>query len=164
MGFGTNGELMDGRSKVSFCSGSCHAEHILQVLNTYRRSGTFTDVVLQVDGCEFPCHRAMLCASSNFFHAMFNSSFQESRQSVVKLQDISSTAMDSLLDFMYEGQLKLDEENVESIFRAADLLNIPVLTKACVQFLQERVSHSNCLGLIDFANLYGMSYPLTELW
>lgn len=163
MGFGTNSELMDGRSKDSFCSGSCHAEHILQVLNAYRRSGTFTDVVLQVDNCEFPCHRASLCASSIYFRTMFSTSFQESRQSVVKLQGISSAAMDNLLDFMYEGRLKLDEENVESIFRAADRLDIPVLTKACVQFLQERVSHSNCLGMMDFANLYGMSYPLTEL-
>ncbi|XP_016117326.1 kelch-like protein 35 [Sinocyclocheilus grahami] len=162
MGFGTNSELMDGRSKVSFCSGSCHAEHILQVLNSYRRSGTFTDVVLQVDGCEFPCHRATLCASSLYFRSMFNSSgFQENRQPVVKLQGICSTAMDSLLDFMYEGRLKLDEENVESVFQAADRLDVPVLSKACVQFLQERVSHSNCLGLMDFASMYVLQ-PLRE--
>ncbi|KAL0183315.1 hypothetical protein M9458_022690, partial [Cirrhinus mrigala] len=161
MGFGTNGELMDGRSKVSFCSGSCHAEHILQVLNAYRRSGTFTDVVLQVDGCEFPCHRATLCASSLYFRTMFNGPFQESRQPVVKLQGISSAAMDNLLDFIYEGRLKLDEENVESVFQAADRLDVPVLTKACVQFLQERVSHSNCLGLMDFASLYVLR-PLQE--
>ncbi|XP_042621609.1 kelch-like protein 35 [Cyprinus carpio] len=161
MGFGTNGELMDGRSKVSFCSGSCHAEHILQVLNSYRRSGTFTDVVLQVDGCEFPCHRATLCASSLYFRTMFSSSFQENQQPVVKLQGISSTAMDNLLDFMYEGRLKLDEENVESVFQAADQLDVPVLSRACVQFLQERVSHANCLGLMDFASLYVLQ-PLQE--
>ncbi|XP_059400525.1 kelch-like protein 35 [Carassius carassius] len=162
MGFGTNGELMDGRSKVSFCSGSCHAEHILQVLNSYRRSGTFTDVVLQVDGCEFPCHRATLCASSLFFRTMFSSSsYLENQQPVVKLQGISSTAMDNLLDFMYEGRLKLDEENVESVFQAADRLDVPVLSKACVQFLQERVCHSNCLGLMDFASLYVLQ-PLQE--
>ncbi|XP_043087708.1 kelch-like protein 35 [Puntigrus tetrazona] len=163
MGFGTNGELMDGRSKVSFCSGSCHAEHILQVLNAYRRSGTFTDVVLQVDGCEFPCHRATLCASSVFFRTMFSSSFKESTQPTVKLQGISGSAMDSLLDFIYEGRLKLDEENVESIFLAAYQLDIPVLTKTCVQFLQERVSPSNCLGLMDFASLYVYALqPLQE--
>ncbi|XP_052463690.1 kelch-like protein 35 isoform X1 [Carassius gibelio] len=162
MGFGTNGELMDARSKVSFCSGSCHAEHILQVLNSYRRSGTFTDVVLQVDGCEFPCHRATLCASSLFFRTMFSSSsYLENQQPVVQLHGISSTAMDNLLDFMYEGRLKLDEENVESVFQAADRLDVPVLSKACVQFLQERVSHSNCLGLMDFASLYVLE-PLQE--
>ncbi|ROI16530.1 Kelch-like protein 24 [Anabarilius grahami] len=161
MGFGSNGELIDSRSKVGFCSGECHAEHILQVLNAYRRSGTFTDVVLQVDGCEFPCHRASLCASSQYFRSMFSSRFQESRQTVIKLQGISGKAMDQLLDFMYEGRLKLDEENVESLFQAADLLEVSVLSRACVQFLQERVSHSNCLGLMDFASSYFLQ-PLQE--
>lgn len=161
MGFGSNGELMENRSKVGFCSGSCHAEHILQVLNAYRRSGTFTDVVLQVDGCEFPCHRASLCASSQYFRSMFSSRFQESRQTVIKLQGISRKAMDQLLDFMYEGRLKLDEENVESVFQAADLLEVSVLSRACVQFLQERVCHSNCLGLMDFASSYFLQ-PLQE--
>ncbi|XP_051540690.1 kelch-like protein 24 [Myxocyprinus asiaticus] len=161
MGFDTNSELIDSRSKVSFCSGSCHAEHILQVMNAYRRSGMFTDVVLQVDGCEFPCHRAALCATSAFFHRMFNSHFQESRQAVVKLQGISERAMENLLNFIYEGKLTLDEENVESIFQAADQLDVPVLSKACVQFLQKCVSHSNCLGLMDFASSYFLQ-PLQE--
>ncbi|XP_699490.4 kelch-like protein 35 [Danio rerio] len=160
MGFGSSGELMD-RSNVSFCSGSCHAEHILQVLNSYRRSGTFTDVVLLVDGCEFPCHRATLCASSGFFRTMFGSHFTESRQAAVTLQDVSRAAMEKLLDFMYEGRLTLDEENVQSVFQAADRLDVPVLYKACVQFLQERVSHCNCLGLMSFAHAYGLQ-PLQE--
>ncbi|XP_039526232.1 kelch-like protein 35 [Pimephales promelas] len=161
MGIDSNGELMDSRSKVGFCSGSCHAEHILQVLNGYRRSGTFTDVVLQVDGCEFPCHRASLCASSEFFRSMFSSNFRESRQAVVKLTGISGKAMDQLLDFMYEGRLTLDGENVESVFQAADQLQVSELSRACVQFLQERVCHSNCLGLMTFAGLYSLQ-PLQD--
>ncbi|XP_067289897.1 kelch-like protein 24 [Pseudorasbora parva] len=161
MGFGANGELTDGQPKVRICAGSCHAEHILQVLNGYRRSGTFTDVVLQVDGCEFPCHRASLCASSGFFRTMFASRFRESQQTVVQLKGISATAMEQLLDFIYEGRLKLDEETVESVFQAADRLDVSVLSKACVQFLQERVCHSNCLGILDFADSYVLG-PLQE--
>lgn len=161
MGFGTNGELMDSRSKVSLYSDSTHAEQILQILNTYRRSGTFTDIVLQVDGCEFPCHRATLCASSRYFSAMFCGHFRESGQAVVKLQGISRKTMEHLLNFMYEGKLSLDEENVESVYQAADQLDVPALSAACVGFLEKSVSPANCLGLMDLADSY-LLWPLQE--
>lgn len=159
MGFGTNSELIDSRSEVSV--GSSHAEHILRVLNAYRRSGTFTDVVLQVDGCDFPCHRATLCASSRFFCAMFCGTYQERDQTAVKLQGISRKDMEHLLDFVYEGKLCLDEENVESVFQAADRLEVTALSVACVSFLEKRVSPANCLGLVDFAVLYSLR-PLRD--
>lgn len=161
MGFGTNSELIDSRSKVSLRSGSSHAEHILQVLNSYRRSGTFTDVVLQVDGCEFPCHRAALCASSRFFCVMFCGSFQEREQTAVQLRGISRNAMEHLLDFVYEGKPNLDEENVESVLQAADQLEVSALSAACVNFLEKSVGPANCLGLMDLAGSYSLR-PLQD--
>ncbi|XP_056592656.1 kelch-like protein 24 isoform X2 [Triplophysa dalaica] len=161
MGFGINSELIDSRSEVILCSGSSHAENILMVLNAYRRSGTFTDVVLWVDGCEFPCHRATLCASSPFFHAMFCGSFQESKQTEVKLEGISRKAMEHLLDFLYEGKLNLDEEKVESVFLAAHQLEVSALSTACVNLLEKNVSPANCLGFMELADLYSLG-PLQD--
>ncbi|KAG9351563.1 hypothetical protein JZ751_022814 [Albula glossodonta] len=162
MGYGSGSETQAGQSKeVDFCQGSCHAMHILQVLNSYRQSGTFTDVVLQVDGHEFPCHRATLSASSHFFRTMFHSQMCESRQSLVHLQNISASAMENLLNFMYEGKVDVDESNVESVFRAADLLGVTVLSKACIQFLESQVDHSNCLGIMQFASSFFIN-PLAE--
>ncbi|KAA0704432.1 Kelch-like protein 24 [Triplophysa tibetana] len=161
MGFGINSELIDSRSEVILCSGSSHAENILMVLNAYRRSGTFTDVVLWVDGCEFPCHRATLCASSPFFHAMFCGSFQESKQNKVKLEGISRKAMEHLLDFLYEGKLNLDKENVESVFQAAHQLVVSDLSTACLNLLEKNVGPANCLGLIKLADLYSLG-PLQD--
>ncbi|MBN3297956.1 KLH35 protein, partial [Amia calva] len=140
MGFGNLGEThVDQRKEGELCSGSCHAEQVLQILNSYRQSGTFTDVVLQVGGSEFPCHRATLSASSLYFRTMFHSQLLESRQSLVDIH----------------------EENVESVFRAADLLGVSVLSKACVRFLEKQVDHSNCLGIMNFASSYFIR-PLTE--
>ncbi|KAI5629181.1 kelch-like protein 35, partial [Silurus asotus] len=145
----------------SFSTSLYQPENILQTLNVFRKSGTFTDVVLRAEEQEFPCHRAVLCASSHYFCSMFMGQLRESGQSVVQLNEVSEIALEHLLNFIYEGQVHLQEENVEIIFRAADLLNVPALSQACVDFLEKRVSHLNCLGLIEFANHYSLQ-PLLE--
>ncbi|XP_066507538.1 kelch-like protein 35 [Hoplias malabaricus] len=157
MGFGSESDSWsDSGSDDSICSGSCHAEHILQVLNTFRQSATFTDVVLLVEDREFPCHRATLCASSRYFRTMFTGKLQESQQTAVRLKEVSAAAMEHLLDFIYEGRVRLHENSVEKVFRAADLLDVPALSRACVDFLDQRVCPSNCLGLMEFAQLYSL--------
>lgn len=83
---------------VKLCNGSCHAEQILQTLNAYRRSGIFTDVVLLIDGQEFPCHRATLSANSTYFRAMFGGSLKEGHQNIINIQKISASTMSLLLD------------------------------------------------------------------
>lgn len=151
----------DSGSDDSFSSSLSHAEHILQVLNAFRQSGTFTDVVLLVEDREFPCHRATLCASSHYFRTMFTGKLCESRQTAVRLQEVSAVAIEHLLDYIYEGRVRLQEESVERIFYAAHLLDVPALSRACVDFLEQRVCPSNCLGLMDFAELYSVE-PLLK--
>ncbi|KAK6486223.1 kelch-like protein 35 [Huso huso] len=155
MGFGNSGEPQVEQSKhVEFCSGPCHAELILQTLNTYRQSGLFTDVVLLAGTEEFPCHRATLSANSAYFRAMFHGSLKESRQDSVKIPGISPCTMETLLNFMYEGKADIREESVEKLFQASDLLQVTVLRDACVEFLEKRVDHFNCLGILGFARSF----------
>ncbi|CAB1316691.1 unnamed protein product [Coregonus sp. 'balchen'] len=169
MGFGSAGEPQPQpqsdhqpqRKEMSFCEGPCHAEQILQVLNAYRRSGTFTDVVLQVDSSEFPCHRAILSAGSIYFRTMFNGQLLESRQQLVRIQGVGASTMETVLNFVYEGKAALDEGNVGSVFSATNMLGVSVLSKACVRFLEERMDHSNCLGIMDFASSYFIT-PLAD--
>lgn len=151
MGFGADVNL-----EASFQLKLHQPEHILQELNVFRKSGTFTDVVLQVEEQEFPCHRAVLCASSRYFRTMFMGQLRESGQSVVQLSEVSEVAIEHLLNFIYEGQVQLQEENVEIVFQAADLLDVPALSRACVEFLEKCVSHLNCLGMMRFAKHYSL--------
>lgn len=151
----------DANLETSFRISSYQPEHILQELNVFRKTATFTDVVLQVEEQDFPCHRAVLCASSQYFRTMFMGQLRESGQSVVQLKEVSEVALEHLLDFVYEGRIQLQEENVETVFQAADLLDVPALSKACLDFLEKCVSHLNCLGLMEFAKHYSLQ-PLLE--
>lgn len=157
MGFGANINL-----EVSFSTCSHKPEHIIHALNVFRKSGTFTDVVLQVEEQEFPCHRTVLCASIPYFHTMFMGQLRESGQYMVRLNEVTEIALEHLLNFIYEGRTELHEENVEIVFQAADLLDVPALSRACVDFLENCVSHLNCLGLMEFAKHYSLQLLLQQ--
>ncbi|XP_075054654.1 kelch-like protein 35 isoform X2 [Mixophyes fleayi] len=138
------------------CGGTCHAKEVLQNLNIYRQSGMFTDVVLQIEGQNFPCHRGILSANSSYFRAMFGGNLKESNLSIVSIQKVSATTMGFLLDFMYGGSPKIQEDNVEGILQASDLLNLGRLRDQCVKFLDSQVDPSNCVGIMKFADMFSI--------
>ena len=50
-----------------------HAKSILTTMNNLRKSNTLCDVILQVENQDFPAHRIVLAACSDYFSAMFTS-------------------------------------------------------------------------------------------
>lgn len=48
-----------------------HAKSILTTMNNLRKENMLCDVMLKVEGQEFPVHRIVLAACSDYFCAMF---------------------------------------------------------------------------------------------
>lgn len=141
---------------LDFCSGSSHSEGILQVFNEFRDCRLFTDVVISVQGREFPCHRAVLSACSSYFRAMFCNDHRESREMLVEINGILAEAMDSFLNYVYTGRAKITTENVQFLFETASLFQITTLRDACAKFLEDQLDPCNCLGIQRFAEAHSL--------
>ena len=76
----------------------------------YRENFLCDVVISTTDKQEFPAHKAVLAACSPYFHAMFTS-FVESHQKRVVLQDIDPKALGLLLDYVYTFQIQVTEKN-----------------------------------------------------
>uniref|UniRef100_A0A8D0BC32 Kelch like family member 35 n=1 Tax=Salvator merianae TaxID=96440 RepID=A0A8D0BC32_SALMN len=139
------------------CRGSCHAEQILQVLNSDRRDGIFTDVALVADGQRFPCHRATLSANSTYFRALFSGEPKGGTQGTVDLREISASSVGLALDYMYGGYVAIQEDNVEGLLELSSFLQISRLRDACVAFLEGQLHPFNCLGIMKFADSFSIS-------
>lgn len=50
-----------------------HAKSILNAMNALRKSNTLCDITLRVNTADFPAHRIVLAACSDYFCAMFTS-------------------------------------------------------------------------------------------
>ncbi|KAI1883001.1 hypothetical protein AGOR_G00240730 [Albula goreensis] len=115
-----------------FSSGSTHAEGILQAFNEFRDSRLFTDVIISVQGRQFPCHRAVLSACSSYFRAMFCNDHRESREMLVEINGILAEAMDSFLQYVYTVlEDQLDPCNCLGMQRFADTHSLKQLASRC---------------------------------
>lgn len=56
-----------------------HAKSILNAMNSLRKSNTLCDITLRVENTDFPAHRIVLAACSDYFCAMFTSEVTQSR-------------------------------------------------------------------------------------
>ncbi|KAF4521719.1 hypothetical protein B566_EDAN012167, partial [Ephemera danica] len=133
---------------------SHHTHRAFDVMNSMRKQHLLCDVVLIADGTEVPAHKMVLASCSPYFYAMFTS-FEESRQDRITLQDIDPQALQLLIDYVYSAE-------VQVLLPAANLLQLTDVRDACCDFLQAQLHPSNCLGIRAFADLHGCIELLTH--
>lgn len=142
----------DHESTLSFRDEQ-HDEYLMKRISRMRKHSVLTDIVLKVDGIEFPAHRNVLAASSDYFMAMFSGHISTVGASVT-LQGISASALEILLGFIYKGEILITEDNVEDILVGACLLLLDSVKFTCCKFIQERLTMANCWGVRTLSSAY----------
>ena len=120
-----------------------HSEILLSKCALFREQGEFIDVRLKVGEDEFPAHRIVLAANSDYFHAMFAHGMKECNQEAIELKDenISAAALKIVMDAIYSGEININDENVFEVLPAADHLQVASVTQHCCDYLQTKVLH-----------------------
>ncbi|KAM3617955.1 uncharacterized protein V6R79_013192 [Siganus canaliculatus] len=137
---------------------SAQAEHALLLLRQLKRmraAEELTDVVLLADGIPFPCHKVVLCAFSPYFQAMFTCGLKETRGGEVLLRDTPAQSLELLLDYMYQAELPLSNDNIQGVAAAAFLLHVDGAFRLCQSHMEARMDPSNCVGLYHWARDLG---------
>ena len=114
-----------------------HSETLLSKCAQFRDGSQFIDVRLKVLEDIFPAHRIVLAANSDYFLAMFTTAMKESSQEVIELKDenILPDALKIVIDSIYTGDLRVNEENVFEVLATADHLQVKSVVKLCCDFL-----------------------------
>lgn len=133
---------------------STHPTLVLNGLNDLRKSGSFCDVTLCVDGIEFHCHRIVLASFSPYFKAMFGVDMAESKQDKISINGVEHPMIDLLVNYAYTSKVTITKTNVQSLLSAANLLEVLPVRDACCQFLERNMEESNCIGIHCFAEAH----------
>ena len=140
-----------------------HAANLLSKCAQFRDEGQFIDARLKVREDIFPAHRIVLAANSDYFHAMFTDGMKESNQELIELKDesISPDALKIIMDSIYSGDLRVNEENVFEVLAVADHLQVTSVVQQCCDFLkrefiQLRLDLHNYCVLSTVADRHGL--------
>jgi speckle-type POZ protein len=115
----------------------------------------FSDVNFNIGGREFPAHKNILAARSQYFAAMFKHPTKEQSTNQVKIEDIDPEVFDQLLRFIYTGRVPLDklETMAAGLFIAADKYLLDELKMKCENYLLSQMSPDNCVILLLHGDL-----------
>ena len=118
-----------------------HSSVLLLKCAEFREGGLLTDVQLKIGRATFSAHRVVLAAYSNYFYPMFTNGMKESTQDVIELKDenISPDALKIVMDSIYNGDLRVNEENMFKVLAAADHLQVTRVIQQCCDYLQSEL-------------------------
>ncbi|XP_055079079.1 telomere zinc finger-associated protein [Periophthalmus magnuspinnatus] len=106
-----------------------HAQRVLSVLNQQRALGKLCDAALSArEGLIRLAHRNILACFSDMFQDIAQNSV------VVTLTDCPDEGLELLLDFIYTGELPLDNNNCHMVQLAATSLCVQDVITMCQQF------------------------------
>ena len=127
----------------------------LDYMNSLRESGMLCDIILIVEGVEFPVHKVILASSSPYFQAMFTSSFQEKNKSRQEIHEISHEAFSIILNHIYTGkEMDIEDDKVESLLEAACFLQLTHVKGLCLDHLRSMINCENVVRIRDFASRF----------
>lgn len=104
-----------------------HQHNLLSVFEDLLHSEAFVDVTLACDGLQLKAHKMVLSACSPYFQSLLYNT--PDRHPIVFLRDVRYHEMKALLEFMYRGEVSVDQENLSSLLKVAEGLKIKGLAE-----------------------------------
>ncbi|XP_011300996.1 uncharacterized protein [Fopius arisanus] len=120
-------------SEQQFClRWNNHRTNLLTAFSELFHNGAFTDVELLVEGLSglvpFKCHKMVLAACSLYFQEIFSYASTD-QYPIIVLTNVREPEMKAILEFMYQGEVNVSQDEMAEIFRVARMLKIKGLVE-----------------------------------
>ena len=74
--------------------------------------------------CDWQVHKCLLASTSDFFRAMLCGSMKESKENSVELGAVRASSLQTIVDFIYSGEMLLDTDSLVETLDAANQLQV----------------------------------------
>jgi hypothetical protein len=101
-------------------------QNIFSTIRNLRLDLDFLDVTIFCSGTQVKAHKVILSACSTTFKAILKEA--PSPHPIIVLWDVEAKDLSAILDFMYNGQVDIRQEDLESFLAAAGKLQVQGLT------------------------------------
>ncbi|XP_077312488.1 kelch repeat and BTB domain-containing protein 8-like [Lithobates pipiens] len=125
-------------------------------------SETLCDVAIRTAEKSFLCHRVVLASVSPYFRALFTCPMKEAELGEVCLWDVPSSVLQTILHYIYTGEVHLTMDNVEELFILSGRLQLMAIQDLCSRYLAKRIDNENCLSIFRLAHSHNHGILLEE--
>lgn len=109
-----------------------HEAKMINVMRTLFSSGLMTDVILSCEGQVIYAHRLVLASVSSYFQSIFQSPLVANQPNpIVILKDMKLVDLKAIIEFIYNGEVRVPENQLESLVKSAETLDISGLSRIC---------------------------------
>lgn len=136
-----------------------HQTNLLSVFDQLLQVEAFCDVTLAVDGASLKCHKMVLAACSNYFQNLFMDN--TCKHPIVFLKDITFNQIRALLDYMYHGEVSVQEEELPALLKIAEALKVKGLVEPDDKTPGQKVSPVR--PKVTSSSSHGLSTPNPKL-
>ena len=151
-------------SEQGTCTEQSAAQQFQEGLVQDKGAQQFVDFIVFVDDKEFRCHRFALATRSGFFRTLLSSSMKESKEGKATLPGMPSAVFASLLEWIYEGETLLSQDNVFDVLVAADRLDTQGLVSECINYLTQSISQDNCVSVYQVSKAFNEKSLEEKSW
>lgn len=132
-------------------------DNIRDNIKSLQQDQHFSDLTITSGGKQFKVHKAILVSQSPVFQRMLAAEMAEKkRSSIVKMTDISPAALSDLVAYLYTGIAPNVNTNTlaKELLSAANKYELPRLLQICERELISRISASNVIEMLSFAEMH----------
>ena len=113
-----------GSSEIFALKWDDHLQNMSHTFRELREDNSLSDVTLVCDDYEVDAHRIVLSSSSNFFQKMFSRRRNNKYSPLVYLRGVKKDLLLSVLDFVYLGEVNIEQQRLQSFLEFAEDLEI----------------------------------------
>ncbi|XP_034562933.1 kelch-like protein 34 [Notolabrus celidotus] len=135
---------------------SSHRTGLLSGFQRLRSQRRMCDVVLEAGGVSFPCHRALLASSSDYFWALFGETTAERLADSISLPALTPEGLDAILDFLYSGWLSISPCTLPVVLAAARYLQVEPAVSICERFIIDGLNAESCCCYANLAEQHAL--------
>uniref|UniRef100_W8BB36 Kelch-like protein diablo n=1 Tax=Ceratitis capitata TaxID=7213 RepID=W8BB36_CERCA len=130
------------------------SDKLLAQMRECRSNNQFIDIVFIVGERQkrVSAHRLVLAASSQYFMELFTTDMDASE---IALKHIDANSFETLINYCYSGNFSPDERTARKLLTAAQVLQFNDIVRYCNRFIVNKLSYSNLLDVISFADEHG---------
>eukprot|EP00105_Crassostrea_gigas_P011795 XP_011427604.1 PREDICTED: uncharacterized protein LOC105328437 isoform X4 [Crassostrea gigas] len=110
-----------------------HSSSLLCQLASMWKNQVLCDAVIKAGSSQIKAHRVVLVAACPMLHSMKNASVGSNLE-VRLAADIKADAINTFLQYLYEGFMMLTEENTKDVEKIARVLQVDSVLKCCADF------------------------------